>query len=98
MKTIGDILSRDLSKKIVEVIQVDQDKDEDLYSEITEYIATDSIKEQYATLLKAIAEAPADPHDNRCARPQAPVTLEPRRAPRHRIGQLTVKSAGSLTG
>lgn len=38
------------------IIQVDQDKDEDLYSEITEYIATDSIKEQYAMLLKAIAE------------------------------------------
>jgi hypothetical protein len=64
MKTIGDLLARDLTKKIVEVIQVDQDKDEDLYSEITEYIATDSIKEQYATLLKAIAEAPADPHDS----------------------------------
>ena len=64
MKTIGDILSRDLTKKIVEVIQVDADKDEDLYSEITEYIATDSIKEQYAMLLKAIAEAPADPHDS----------------------------------
>jgi hypothetical protein len=41
MKTIGDILSRDLNRKIVEVIQVDADKDEDLYSEITEYIATD---------------------------------------------------------
>ena len=64
MKTIGDLLSRDLSRKIVEVIQVDQDKDEDLYSEITEYIATDSIKDQYATLLKAIADAPADPHDS----------------------------------
>ena len=64
MKTIGDLLSRDLNRKIVEVIQVDADKDEDLYSEITEYIATDSIKEQYATLLKAIAEAPADPHDS----------------------------------
>ena len=34
MKTIGDLLSRDLNRKIVEVIQVDQDKDEDLYSEI----------------------------------------------------------------
>lgn len=64
MKTIGDILARNLNNKIVEVIQVDQDKDEDLFSEITEYIATDSIKEQYATLLKAIAEAPADPHDS----------------------------------
>ena len=45
MKTIGDLLSRDLKRKIVEVIQVDADKDEDLYSEITEYIATDSIKD-----------------------------------------------------
>ena len=61
MKTIGDLLSRDLKKKIVEVIQVDADKDEDLFAEITEYIATDSIKEQYVTLLKAIAEAPSDP-------------------------------------
>jgi len=64
MKTIGDLLSRPLDRTIVEVIQVDADKDEDLYSEITEYIATDSIKDQYAMLLKAIAEAPSDPHDS----------------------------------
>ena len=64
METIGELLSRDLNRKIVEVIQVDQDKDEDVHSEITEYIATDSIKDQYATLLKAIADAPADPQDS----------------------------------
>lgn len=64
MKTIGDLLSRDLNRKIVEVIQVDQAEDEDLVSEITEYIATDSIRDQYAHLLRAIAEAPADPHDS----------------------------------
>ncbi len=64
MKTIGDLLSRPLDRKIVEVIQVDADSDEDLYTEITEYIATDRIKDQYATLLKAIAEAPADPHNS----------------------------------
>ena len=64
MKTIGDILSRDLTRKIVEVIQVDQNKDEDLHAEITEYIATESIRGQYAELFKAIAEAPADPHDS----------------------------------
>ena len=64
MKTIGDLLSRDLTRNIVEVIQVDAGSDEELYSEITEYVATDSIKKQYATLLKAIAEAPADPHDS----------------------------------
>jgi hypothetical protein len=64
MKTIGDLLSRDLNRKIVEVIQVDQAGDEDLVSEITEYIATESIRDQYAHLLGAIADAPADPHDS----------------------------------
>lgn len=64
MKTIGDLLARDLNRKIVEVIQVDQATEEDLHSEITEYVATDSIKDQYTMLLKAIAEAPADPHDS----------------------------------
>ncbi|NLO26826.1 MAG: hypothetical protein GX113_01390, partial [Actinobacteria bacterium] len=61
MKTIGDLLARDLNRKIVEVIQVDQAAEEDLYAEITEYIATESIRDQYAQLLNAVAEAPADP-------------------------------------
>lgn len=64
MKTIGNLLSRDLSRKIEEIIQVDQNDEQSVYSEITEYIATDSIRDQYATLLKAIAEAPSDPHES----------------------------------
>lgn len=64
MKTIGDLLARDLNRKIVEVIQVDQAAEEDLYAEITEYIATESIRDQYAQLLNAVAEAPADPPDS----------------------------------
>ncbi|MBI3468946.1 MAG: BREX system P-loop protein BrxC [Planctomycetes bacterium] len=63
MKTIGDLLTRDLSRKIEEIIQVDQANEDAVYSEITEYVATDSIRNQYADLLKAIAEAPADPHE-----------------------------------
>src|SRR5712692_10211573 len=63
MKRIGDLLTRDLSRKIEEIIQVDQDDEQSVYTEITEYIATDSIRDQYADLLKAIAEAPADPHE-----------------------------------
>jgi cytidylate kinase len=35
-----------------------------VYSEITEYVATDSIRDQYAVLLKAIAEAPSEPHES----------------------------------
>jgi polyhydroxyalkanoate synthesis regulator phasin len=64
MKTIGDLLSRDLNRKIEEIIQVDQTDEQSVYSEITEYIVTDSIRDQYAALLKAVAEAPAEPHES----------------------------------
>ena len=61
MKTIRDLLSRDLNRKIEEIIQVDQGDEQAVYSEITEYIATDSIRDQYGMLLKAVAEAPSEP-------------------------------------
>lgn len=64
MKTIGDLLARDLSRKIEEIIQVDQADEPSVYEEITEYVATDSIREQYHNLLKAIADAPSDPHES----------------------------------
>lgn len=64
MKTIGELLSRDLDRKIEEIIQVDQADEESVYSEITEYIATDSIRDQYESMLKAIAEAPSEPHES----------------------------------
>jgi hypothetical protein len=63
MKTIEDILSRDLSRRIEEVIQVDQAEEQAVFAEIDEYVATDSIRHQYADLLKAIAEAPSDPNE-----------------------------------
>src|SRR5712671_1614436 len=63
MKTIGDLLTRDLSRKIEEIIQVDQADEQSVHAEITEYVATDSIREQYHQLFKAIAEAPSDPHE-----------------------------------
>jgi hypothetical protein len=63
MKTIGELLTRDLSKKIEEIIQVDQADEQSVHTEITEYVATDSIREQYFLLLKAIAEAPSDPDE-----------------------------------
>ncbi|WAS06096.1 BREX system P-loop protein BrxC [Gloeomargaritales cyanobacterium VI4D9] len=64
MNTIRDLLTRDLSRKIEEVIQVDQADEHSVYAEISEYVATDRIREQYHDLLKAIAEAPADPHES----------------------------------
>src|SRR3981189_3415770 len=64
MKTIGDLLTRDLSRKIEEIIQVDQADEQSVHDEITEYVATDSIRDQYRHLLNAVAEAPADPHES----------------------------------
>ncbi len=63
MSTIGALLQRDLSRKIEEIIQVDQADEQSVHDEITEYIATDSIRDQYHQLLKAVAEAPAEPHE-----------------------------------
>src|SRR3954447_25984768 len=64
MTTIGDLLSRDLDRKIEEIIQVDQADEQSVHEEITEYVATDSIRDQYAQLLKAIAEAPFEQHES----------------------------------
>ncbi|MBI3948942.1 MAG: BREX system P-loop protein BrxC [Acidobacteria bacterium] len=63
MKVIGDLLARDLRQRIEEIIKVDQIDEESVYTEITEYVATERIKDQYRSLLQAIAEAPADPHE-----------------------------------
>src|SRR5215510_486405 len=63
MKTIGDLIDRDLNRKIEEIIQVDQADEPSVHDEITEYVATESIKDQYAQLLRAIAEAPSEPHE-----------------------------------
>jgi hypothetical protein len=64
MKTIGDLLHRDLSRKIEEIIQVDQADEQSVHDEITEYIATDSIREQYHQLFRAIADAPSEPDES----------------------------------
>src|ERR1041384_2386235 len=63
MKKIAELLSRDLSRRIEEVIQVDQAEEQAVFTEIDEYIATDGIRDLYAQLLKVIAEAPSDPNE-----------------------------------
>jgi hypothetical protein len=63
MKKIVELLSRDLRRRIEEVIQVDQAEEEALVTEIDEDSATDSIRDQCAHLLKAIAEAPYDANE-----------------------------------
>ena len=61
METIGDILARDLTKQIEEVIQVNQTEEHSVHSEITEYVATDRIKDHYRDLLRAMADAQSEP-------------------------------------
>jgi hypothetical protein len=63
MKTIRDLLARNLEQKIEEIIKVDQTDEQSVYTEITEYVATDRITDQYRDLLRAVAEAPAEPHE-----------------------------------
>lgn len=61
---IKDVLERDLSRTIAEVIQVTQDDEESVYTELTEYVVTDRIRQHYEDVLKAIAEAPGDPDES----------------------------------
>lgn len=61
MKTIRELLSRDLSEPIEEVIKLDQQEEQTVYNEIREYVATDRIKKQYLEVLQAIADAPGEP-------------------------------------
>src|SRR6476620_8141950 len=61
---ISDLLKRDLNKRISEVIQVDQEDEDAVRTEINEYVVTDRIREHYRELFKAIADAPVEQHDS----------------------------------
>ena len=63
MNIIGDLLARDLSQKIEEVIKVDKLDEQAVYRELTEYVPTDRIRASYAELLKAMSEAKTNPHE-----------------------------------
>jgi len=61
MTRIGDLLARDLKKPIEEIIKVNQADEQTVYDEITEYVATPSIRQEYRDLLQAMADAPSEP-------------------------------------
>ena len=62
MIKIGELLERDFSKPIEEIIKVNNADEETVYSELTEYIATDRIKVEYERLFRAMADAPKTPN------------------------------------
>ncbi|APB32608.1 transposase [Gloeomargarita lithophora Alchichica-D10] len=64
MNNIADLLKRDLKCPIEEVIQVDQAEEASVLMEISEYVATDSIRKHYRTLLDAIASAGTEPNES----------------------------------
>src|SRR5207244_6931991 len=47
MRLIRDLLARDLSQKIEEIVKVDQTDEAAVYGEITEYVVTDRIRDHY---------------------------------------------------
>jgi hypothetical protein len=58
---IGQLLERDFSKPIEEIIKVNNADEQTVYTELTEYVATDRIKEHYRRLLKAMVDAKSTP-------------------------------------
>lgn len=63
MARIRDLLARDLSRTIEEIVQVNQTDERSVYEEITEYVVTERISDQYRQLLDAIAGGPSDPQE-----------------------------------
>jgi hypothetical protein len=61
---IRDLLDRDFSKPIEEIVKVNDDDPETVFAELTEYIATDQIKAHYESLFSAMAAAPQSPNED----------------------------------
>ena len=61
--TIKTLFASDIDRRIEEVIKVDQTDEEILREEIAEYVATDSIRSHYQSVLEAYAETPNKPHE-----------------------------------
>ena len=56
MERIQDLIERDLSRQIEEIIKVYQDDEQTIYEEIAEYVPTDNIKDHLVDTLGAIAK------------------------------------------
>jgi hypothetical protein len=63
MNRIADLLDRDFSRPIEEIIKVNNDDEDTVYSELTEYVATSRIKTEYERLFAAMAAAPKSPNE-----------------------------------
>ena len=64
MTRIADLLDRDFSRPIEEFVKVDNHDPDRVFTELTEYIATDRIKAEYERLFSAMAAAPKSPNED----------------------------------
>ena len=62
-RTIGSLFAKDISRRIEEVIKVDQTDEEIIRDEISEYVVTDSIRSHYQQILDRYWETPNKPHE-----------------------------------
>lgn len=63
MKKISELFDKAIDRPIEEVIKVDQANEKSVAVEIDEYVATDSIRSQFAEVYKEIAEGPSAPRE-----------------------------------
>src|SRR6478672_10070715 len=63
MTKISELLERDFRRPIEEIIKVSNADEETVYTELTEYIATNRIKNEYERLFSAMAGAPKTPNE-----------------------------------
>ena len=62
-KTINSLFANDISRRIEEVIKVDQADEQIIHDELAEYVVTDSIRDHFAEILDRYWETPKKPHE-----------------------------------
>jgi len=60
---IKDLFATNIERNIEEVIKVDQTDEQLVRQELAEYVATDSIRSHFRTILERYAETPNKPHE-----------------------------------
>src|SRR6266568_836580 len=61
--TIHDLFAHDISRRIEEVIKVDQTDEQIIRDELAEYVVTDSIRDRVTEILECYWETPKKPHE-----------------------------------
>ena len=61
--TIKDLFANDISRRIEEVIKVDQADEQIIRDELGEYVVTDSIRDHLTEVLESYWETPKKPHE-----------------------------------